>query len=67
MLLATSLGSAQLNKPGFKMWSMAWRATGQADNARYVIGCHLTHETRDQIAVDDVAGNIGKVLPNRPT
>ena len=42
---------------------MTWRAMGQADTARHVVGCRSTQDTRVQHALDDVAGNICQALP----
>ena len=33
------------------------------DNARHVIGCHLTQEARVKNALDDVASTINQSLP----
>ena len=43
---------------------MTWRAFGLADSVLHVMGCRcrLTHQTRVQDALDDVAGNICQAL-----
>jgi len=44
------------NNEGKQRMSEPWWAKGPADNARHVIGCHLTQETRVSAVEDDVAG-----------
>jgi hypothetical protein len=49
---------------------MTWRPMDLADNARHVVGCHVTHESRVQNVLDDEASNICQALifgPADPT
>ena len=61
VLLVTSYDSISLEKRGFKLRFMTWRALSM-DSARHVIGCHVTPVARVQNAFDDVASTIHQSL-----
>ena len=44
------------------MWMLTWQALYVTDNARHVIGCQLSQETRVHNVDDDVAGIICQAL-----